>query len=245
MNFKTDELHTTQKDYSMIDNKQFEIKIIYNNENSYSKRAANRCLNSFSNAGYTGELINGVWRDNYRDFLHESGIKFQKFDPKFSKQEAVVACFGSHFNIWRNIEHPTLILEHDAILSDPESLIFFQENYLHIFKEYPIVANLGKPSFGKYLSKEKIGLYPSFSKNGKYFAGAHGYLISPAAAKIVVDRAFNFGAMPTDLFFDSAVFPFLFEFWPWPISCLDNFSSIQNVTGCFAKHSFSDGYRIL
>jgi GR25 family glycosyltransferase involved in LPS biosynthesis len=227
------------------DNKQFDIKIIYNYENPNSEKAANNCLNSFLANGYSGEMINGVWRDNHEEFLSESGIIFQKFDPKFSKHEAVVACFGSHFKIWQKIERPTLILEHDAILSDPESMIFFQNSFIHLFNEYPIVVNLGKPSFGKYLSKEKVGLYPSFSKNGKYFAGAHGYLISPAAAKIISDHARNVGALPTDLFFDATVFPFLFEFWPWPISCVDNFSSIQNVAGSIAKHSYNQNYNLV
>ena len=114
--------------------KQFDIKIIYNHENPKSEKAANNCLNSFLASGYSGEMINGVWRDSYEEFLCESGITFQKFDPKFSKHEAVVACFASHFNIWRNIERPTLILEHDAILSDAESgktiiwQVYFQRN---------------------------------------------------------------------------------------------------------------------
>ena len=229
----------------MIDEKKFDIKIIFNRENAKSEKAALRCLNSFVSHGYSGEMLNGVWRDNHQEFLNDSGIIFQNFDPKFSKHDAVVACFGSHFNIWRKIERPTLILEHDAILSEPESFNFFEENYLHLFNEFPIVANLGKPSFGNYLIKDKAGLYPSFSKNGKYFAGAHAYLISPKAANIIVDHALRVGALPTDLFFDLTVFPFLFEYWPWPISCVDNFSSIQNVTGCLAKHRYNDDYLIV
>ena len=224
---------------------QIDIKIIFNQENSLSVEAGRRCQNSFSDHGFDANMVNGVWRDDYLKFLEESGVNFQNFDQRYSKYDAVVACFASHFNIWRIIDRPTLILEHDAVLDDLNSLNIFLENYNQILSDYPIIVNLGKPSFGIYKSMDKMGLYPSFSKGGRYIGGAHAYLVSPSAAQIMVRRAREFGALPVDLFLDVNVFPFIFEFWPWPIICKDSFSSIQLTEGSVAKHSYGDGFKLV
>jgi len=183
-------------------NANFDIVAIYNKENPHSIEAVERCQRSFNDNGYEIKISNGIWRDQYKDFLKETGLTFDDYDKKYSKHESVVACFGSHFKIWKTISKPTIILEHDAILTNRESLAHFINTYSELYINQAIISNLGAPSFGRFTTKDAPGLYPSFSKNGRYFPGAHGYAISAKAAKIITSHAVNFGAKPTDLFFD-------------------------------------------
>ena len=40
-------------------------------------------------------------------------------------------------------------------------------------------------------------------------------------------------------------FPWLKEFYPWPISVKENFTTIQKTEGCLAKHGYGEGYSLL
>jgi len=45
-------------------------------------------------------------------------------------------------------------------------------------------------------------------------------------------------ACPTDLYICNKNFPFVNEYYPWPVEARDSFTSIQTETGCLAKHSY-------
>jgi hypothetical protein len=40
-------------------------------------------------------------------------------------------------------------------------------------------------------------------------------------------------------------FPWLEEYYPWPVQAKDTFTTIQNVEGCQAKHRFNNEYKII
>jgi len=223
----------------------FDIKIIYNKENIESKKAAKRCQLSFNDSNLYPDLFNGVWRDNSDNFLNEYKIKFRDFDFKYSRFDGVVGCFASHYKLWSDIKRPTIILEHDAILTEPNFLNTFIQHSYDIFKNEKIIINLGHPSYGNYETKSNIGIYNLFSKSGKYFPGTHAYAISKSAAVTLIEHTKKNNALPVDLFLNSNELDFLYEFWPWPIRCDDSFSSVQKINGCIAKHNFNGKYSLI
>ena len=44
-------------------------------------------------------------------------------------------------------------------------------------------------------------------------------------------------AEPADVFINKKRFPWMTEYYPWPVVCDDSFSTIQNQAGCVAKHN--------
>lgn len=223
----------------------FDIKIIYNQENESSFEAALECQRSFRVHGHNADLFNGVWRDDSQQFLDETGLRFNNFDERYARLDAVVGCFGSHYNLWRRMTRPTVILEHDARLDIPPVFEAFQNEFYQIFRDKVIVVNLGRPSYGNYAQQTKSGLYPLFSKGGGYFPGTHAYAISPGGAAHLVTHAMQHGALPADLFFNAKTFTFLAELWPWPIRCDDTFTSVQKIDGSLAKHNYNKDFQII
>ena len=102
--------------------------------------------------------------------------------------------------------------------------------------------NIGAPSYGKFNSPTYLGVGPLVSK--PYFPGAHAYMIKPLGAKLLIEGAKTM-AGPTDLFLRLSNFPWLQEYNPWPVVAKDSFTTIQNETGCLAKHNYNDGYEIV
>jgi GR25 family glycosyltransferase involved in LPS biosynthesis len=123
-----------------------------------------------------------------------------------------------------------MILEHDAYFVDKVPNI-----------NYQACISLGKPSYGKYNTPGKIGVNPLTSK--RYFPGAHAYMVKPKAAEILVEQA-RLAARPTDVFLTVDKFPWLEEYYPWPVEARDSFSTIQRIDGCVAKHNFGKKYGI-
>ena len=62
-------------------------------------------------------------------------------------------------------------------------------------------------------------------------------------AKILIDQA-KTDAGPTDTFLHLDRFKFLQEYYPWPAEARDNFTTIQNVNGCLAKHNYNENYEV-
>jgi hypothetical protein len=40
-------------------------------------------------------------------------------------------------------------------------------------------------------------------------------------------------------------FPWLEEYYPWPVVVDDSFSTIQNQQGCLAKHNYAKGIELV
>ena len=61
----------------------------------------------------------------------------------------------------------------------------------------------------------------------------------------LVETAKSGKAIPTDVYLNLDLFPFLEEYYPWPVEAQDSFSTIQNTNGCLAKHNYGEGYQLL
>ena len=86
-----------------------------------------------------------------------------------------------------------------------------------------------------------MGVNELFSKG--YFPGAHAYIVKPRGAKEFIKQAKVF-ARPTDVYLNKSTFPWLQEYFPWPVEARDSFTTIQNVNGCYAKHNYGETYRV-
>jgi hypothetical protein len=41
------------------------------------------------------------------------------------------------------------------------------------------------------------------------------------------------------------IFPWLEEYYPWPVEVKDSFTTIQKTEGCLAKHGYNETYEII
>jgi len=212
--------------------------IITITDNKLSMSKAVECQNSALKYGYKPQIFKATTpKDNPISIFEKEKLSTKKFKDQYSKLEPALSCFLSHRNVWKKCietnEH-TLVLEHDATF----------KNYIPpSVKKYDFV-NVGKPSFGKYKKPDTIGIYELFSKVGGYMPGAHGYIISPAGANLLLEHSYKDPA-PSDLFLNKTNFPWMMECYPWPIEAEDTFTTIQNETGCKAKHNYNDQYKII
>ena len=165
--------------------------------------------------------------------LEQEGISDLGFEEKYSRNLNCISAFLSHYSLWKKcieLNEEILIFEHDAVLTAPIPTV-----------PYEFVCNFGKPSYGQFNTPTTLGLNPLTSK--KYFPGAHAYGVKPEGAKQLVYEATSSGK-PTDVYLHSDTFPWLQEYYPWPAEARDNFTTIQNVNGCLAKHNYDEGYEI-
>jgi GR25 family glycosyltransferase involved in LPS biosynthesis len=110
---------------------------------------------------------------------------------------------------------------------------------------YKGVLSYGRPSYGRFVKPPKFGVNKLVSK--QYLPGAHAYLISPKAAKVLVATAGR-EPEPTDVYINNQRFDFVEEYYPWPVEVMDEFSTVQNRRGVMAKHGFQkdpNNYRLL
>lgn len=213
--------------------KSYVITII---DNKKSIEAADRCINSGVKQGLLIQNFRAITpNDPIRDILKKQGISDQGFKEKFSRLDNCIAAFLSHYALWTQCaagKEEFQIFEHDAVVVGeiPE------------FINYQYCVSLGKPSYGKYNDPIRIGVNPLTSK--RYFPGAHAYRLKPAGARLLVAQA-KVLARPTDVFLHLDTFPWLEEYYPWPVEAHDTFSTIQRTEGCLAKHNYSDKYEII
>lgn len=192
-----------------------------------SVEVATRCRESCEQFGYTPIM----WPAS-TTFPPEMKVHPSMEEDKFSRRDRALANFYTNYRLWQEVDSPSLILEHDAVMTAPIPSI-----------EWPAITNVGKPSFGAYETKKKPGLYPLFSKVGGYFPGAHGYIVTEEGAAMLLEKAEE-GAMPLDLYLHRERFD-CYEYFPWFIEARDSFTTIQKEEGCRAKHNWGEGYDIL
>lgn len=172
-------------------------------------------------------------KDNPLLLLEQEGISDLGFEEKYSRNLNCISAFLSHYSLWKKcieLDEEVIIFEHDAVLTAPLPAA-----------PYEFVCNFGKPSYGQYNTPPTLGLNPLTSK--KYFPGAHAYGVKPEGAKQLVYEATS-SAKPTDIYLHSDTFPWLQEYYPWPAEARDNFTTIQNENGCYAKHNYNENYEI-
>ena len=69
--------------------------------------------------------------------------------------------------------------------------------------------------------------------------------VTPNGAKQLIEQA-SIHARPTDVFIHLDTFPTINELFPWPVECVDDFTTIQNKNGCVAKHRYEpETYKII
>lgn len=206
-------------------------------DNPRSVEAADRCIASAARFGMMVDKFPAITPTNVdiNKILQREKILREGFNEKYSRTENCIAAFLSHFTLWQRAAHKNqeiTIFEHDAVVVDN----------IPDFIPYQGCINLGKPSYGRWNDPLFLGVNQLTSKN--YFPGAHAYRIKPKAAKTIITEA-RIGAKPTDVFLDIRRFPFLEEYYPWPVEAHDSFTTIQNENGCQAKHNYGDGYEIV
>lgn len=201
-----------------------------------SIEAADRCIDSGVKQGLSIQYFRALTpKDQIDNLLKAQGISKDGFREKFSRLDNCIAAFLSHYALWSQCAAGTedyQIFEHDAVIVGqiPEYI------------DYQGCISLGKPSYGKYNDPILIGVNPLTSK--RYFPGAHAYRLKPSAAKQLIAQA-KVAAKPTDVFLNVDTFPWLEEYYPWPVEARDTFTTIQRTEGCLAKHNYSDKYEII
>lgn len=209
--------------------------VITMTQTEQSVQSANRCIASGARFGLDIDKWEATTPNELLPtLLSDAGIKERGFNEMYSRLENCMAAFHSHWSLWKHcteINEEVTIFEHDAVVVD-----FIPEMF------HNGCISLGKPSYGKFDIPSTLGVNPLTSK--RYFPGAHAYRVNPRGAKLLIAQAKVF-ARPTDIFLNNEVFQWLQEYYPWPVECRDNFSTIQNQVGCLAKHNYNETYKIL
>lgn len=197
---------------------------------------ADRCVESGKKHGVHVTKVPGHTPEtlDIQQYFMDNNLPEVAFHEKYSRIDPVRCAFASHHTLWKQCaesKNAFLILEHDAIFVNSLPPTIFGN-----------IVNLAKPSYGKFKTPNFLGEGRLVSK--EYFGGAHGYMITPFGAKLLLQRAMV-DAGPTDVFLHNQRFPSaLQEFYPWPIEARDSFTTIQNETGCLAKHNYNEQYEI-
>jgi|TARA_B100001094_G_C18050753_1_gene729890 GR25 family glycosyltransferase involved in LPS biosynthesis len=201
-----------------------------------SVQAANRCIKTGKKYGFEIEKFKATTpADNPIEIIHKLGISPQGFAEKYSRRENCIAAFLSHYYLWKkavDTNENIIIFEHDAIITGS-----LPENF-----KFNKVITFSKPSYGKFNTPIKIGVDGLVQK--QYFGGAHGYIVSPEGAKILIEKS-KIEAAPTDVFLNLNLFPWLEELYPWICIASDSFTTIQKEAGCLAKHRYDETYEII
>lgn len=194
--------------------------VIYLPKSPKSVEAANVTIQTGRDIGKIDvELWKGFDRVTGPEKMKETG--YLEYDGSmswgYSDSEAAIGTFFSHHSLWETSvitnEH-ILILEHDAYFRSPV-------NHLELYKNHTGVINIGKPQRGmtkikvteKWIANNKkplldnsnyedVVMFPTadhkFVKVG-CLLGAHAYIVSPNAAKILIRKARERGIHPADV----------------------------------------------
>lgn len=204
-----------------------------------SVQAAERCIASMPE--FNVQKFRAITpKDNPEELARRSGIDlswFMQLDGgKFSRMRRCVAAFMSHYTLWKMCadgNEEFQIFEHDAV----------RVGNLPMHIQHSGTLTIGAPSYGTFETPTKFGVQKLMHK--RYFGGAHAYRMKPEAAQTIVAYASEYAAA-TDVYLSSDFFPWLEEYYPWPVIVKDSFSTIQKEGGCVAKHGYNKGtYKIL
>ena len=208
---------------------QYQAYVITIADEERSVKAADRCIKSAARFGLEVEKQWAVTpKDDPVAQFAVRGIPEDMFEEKYSRKMNCMSAFLSHFSCWEKAalhNKNTVIFEHDAIVVGEVPI---SANFSH-------VMTISKPSYGEYNTPRLLGVNPLTQK--RYFGGAHGYIVTPRGAWMLIEAAQK-AARPTDIFLNKDVFPMLQEYYPWVCEARDNFSTIQNENGIQSKHNF-------
>lgn len=201
-----------------------------------SVESANRCIQSaIGHLDVDVTIFKATTpMDNPESIFKQKKYPIHLFDSTISRKDAAMAAFLSHASLWEQCSKDSvdyLIFEHDAIVV--RDIPYIQHNGC---------ISLGRPSFGRYDVPKVKGVGPLVSK--QYFGGAHAYLVSPKAASMLLTEAKR-SAKPVDVFLHLSTFPWLEEYFPWPVLANDSFTTIQKEKGCTSKHNWNSKYDLM
>lgn len=228
--------------------------IIRIKDNEHSVKAAERCLKSLKDY-YSIEMEDCYFdaitpKDKPQEILAKDRItNLNGFIEPYSRWDNVIAAFTSHYSVWKRVierDKPAFIFEHDAVITNALPMQVVKKPLdsspnapykIRFDRHYSLgdIVNIGAPSYGKFNTPANIGINPLTSK--RYFPGAHAYYVTPRGAKQLT-RVARENAGPTDTFINLKNFPDLQEWYPWSAMAKDDFTTIQNTTGCQAKHRY-------
>ena len=205
-------------------------------DNYLSNQAADRCIASAKKYGVTVEKWSAMTPRNpvFSKTVEEKKLAVRHFESGHSRKENALACFLSHMSLWEKCiedNEEILILEHDAVFVNTMPKILFDK-----------IITIGQPSYGKYYHPSTLGVQPLSQK--EYFKGAHAYIVKPAGARDLITMVADY-SRPTDVYLNIMNFPYLQEYYPWPVKVDDSFSTIQYEQGCIAKHNYEKGIELV
>ena len=195
-----------------------------------SVECAERCIASAAKFGTTVEMFDAVTpKHKPFEIAKKLQLNLEKFKHDIgSRPDNVLSAFLSHYRLWNLCaqgKETFCIFEHDAVVV----------NNIPKYVNFNGCMSIGAPSYGRHEQPMAMGVIPLTSKT--YFPGAHAYMLKPEGAKQMVEKAAYY-AGATDVFLQLSIFPWLEEYYPWPVIAKDTFTTIQNETGCQAKHSY-------
>ena len=220
----------------MCINRYMKTYIIYNEQNQRSKYNANDCLNSFhSYKGWEPELYNGCWKNFIRQFQNKYGVYAgdrtkHTEDTELTKRK--YATFYSHYSLWHlclTMNEPIAIVENDTrctgdlttdVPSESAMIQLTTESMLNPSKG--VVPHNTPENYYKY-KNIGTGLHRVFfvhPHGHKYLAGNTGYIITPLAAKYLVQDCIENGWTQNDVLISDSDNVRLYYTNPSPIEYL-------------------------
>ena len=202
-----------------------------------SVKMAERCAASYEKymPGHSVELSHAITPSyNPIKIAEVKGIPVNGFKEIYSRFENCISAFLSHYSLWEkcvDLDEPIVIFEHDAVMTQSIPDVSFTG-----------LLNIGHPSYGKWNTPTTLGVNPLTSK--RYMPGAHAYVINPKGAEALI-RVARSHARPTDVYMHLDIFPWIQELYPWCAVAKDEFTTIQKVEGCRAKHNYGFMYEII
>lgn len=206
-------------------------------ENQKSLAVAQRCIDTAMNiSNLCVSMFDAITPDDdIMNIINKNSINIKGFDERYSRKENAISCFLSHFHLWKKcleLNEPVLIFEHDAVI----------KNKIDFNIKFDKLLSLGHPSYGNFNTPSSIGVNRLTSK--RYLPGAHAYIIKPQGASELIKES-KINAKPVDVFLHLNTFPWLQEYYPWPVIVDDTFTTVQKLEGCIAKHTYKNGFEIL
>jgi GR25 family glycosyltransferase involved in LPS biosynthesis len=198
--------------------------------------AAKRCIQSADNFDIAVEVFDAITPSkNPLELLKKYQINESDFETVHSRKINGICCFLSHYSLWKKAyeeNESILIFEHDAIMISEFDMA----------TSFNMLLSIGKPSYGSYNTPPTHGVNKLTSK--KYLPGAHAYIVKPEAAEILIEQT-KVKAKFADTFINTDTFPWIEEYYPWPVICDDSFTTVQAERGCKAKHNYGKEFRIV
>lgn len=144
---------------------EFETWMIRIKGNNISEGYANYCLPSWTNAGFDVQLYDAVTPETIAD--QPDQIEFIPKGDSRDNTDTEIACFYSQYNLWKRCYEtgtPTLVLEHDALLFNPERVFYDDRFFITYFGQHAMEAVLFRPEFCEkildFISENSISASP-------------------------------------------------------------------------------------